>query len=419
MELKYGSTTCSLHLPADRITGLLTPPVLQTSVDPDSLIQQALASCNTIFSRFQPSDTVLIITSDITRATGSEIYLPLLVERLNQIGIKDQQIEILIALGIHRKQTEMEHRKILGSVFGRIRVIDHDCDDPCELTCVGRISSGTDVWINRRAVEADRLILTGVIGFHYFAGFGGGRKSILPGIASRASCMASHFNVLNPEPGSGKNRYAVTANLDNNPVHQAMDEACSLVKPDMILNTILTPDKQIVDVAAGHWREAHLEGCQRYRQHFSIPLQKRADLVIASSGGFPKDINVIQSHKAMEYASQALKDNGVLILLAECRDGMGNATFFSWFCHKHLPDFEQALRNRYEINGQTAYSLLQKAQRFNIILVSSLPEEQVTEMGMLPAASLEQALSLAKTLLPPDWQAYILPEAGSVLPIAP
>jgi nickel-dependent lactate racemase len=198
-----------------------------------------------------------------------------------------------------------------------------------------------------------------------------------------------------------------------------MDEACSLVKPDMILNTILTPDKQIVDVAAGHWREAHLEGCQRYRQHFSIPLQKRADLVIASSGGFPKDINVIQSHKAMEYASQALKDNGVLILLAECRDGMGNATFFSWFCHKHLPDFEQALRNRYEINGQTAYSLLQKAQRFNIILVSSLPEEQVTEMGMLPAASLEQALFLAKTLLPPDWQAYILPEAGSVLPIAP
>jgi nickel-dependent lactate racemase len=416
MKLKYGSTTFPLDLPDKRILGVLAPPLQETSVSPIQLVQQALASCDTLFSGFHPSDTVLIITSDITRATGSEIYLPLLVERLNQTGIKDHQIEILIALGIHRKQTETEHRKILGGLYGRIQVTDHECDDPNELTSIGQTSSGTEVWINRRAVEADRLILTGVIGFHYFAGFGGGRKSILPGIASRASCMASHFNVLNPEPGSGKNQFAVTANLDNNPVHQAMDEACALVEPDLILNTILTPDKQIVDVVAGHWQKAHLDGCQRYQKRFSIPLKQHAALVIASSGGLPKDINLIQSHKAMEYACQALEDNGVLILLAECRDGMGNATFFNWFQHKQLPVFEQALRDRYEINGQTAYSLLQKAQRFQIILVSSLPPQQVSKTGLIPATSLEQALTLAQPLLPPDWQAYIIPEAGSVLP---
>lgn len=398
---------------------MLTPPAGETSAPPDQLVKQVLTSCDTIFSTFHSSETVLIVTSDITRSTGSEVYLPLIVERLNGIGIKDDQIEILIALGIHRKQTEAEHRKIVGTLFGRIRVVDHECDNPEELTCIGHTSNKTEVWINRRAVEADRLLLTGAINFHYFAGFGGGRKSILPGIASRASCMASHFNVLNPEPGSGKNHHAISANLEHNPVHQAMDEACALVQPDLILNTILSPDKQIVDVVAGHWQKAHLDGCRRYQQRFSIPLKQKAALVIASSGGFPKDINMIQSHKAMEYACQALHQHGVLILLAECRDGMGNATFFNWFRHKQLPAFEQALRDQYEINGQTAYSLLQKAQRFQIILVSSLPPDQVSEMGLTPATSLEQALALAQPLLPADWQAYVIPEAGSVLPINP
>ena len=281
---------------------------------------------------------------------------------------------------------------------------------------IGRTSNGIHVSINKKAVSADRLILTGAIGFHYFAGFSGGRKSVLPGIASRQACMESHFSVLNPLPGSGKNDHAVTGNLENNPVHQAMLEACSMADPDFIINTVLSPDKRIITAFGGHWKDAHEKGCNFYRQHFAYPLKEKADLVVVSCGGFPKDINLIQTHKSMEYASQALKDHGVMILLAECRDGFGNSTFFSWFRHKQLDTFEEALREQFEINGQTAYSLLQKAQRFRIVLVSEFPGKQVEEMGMLPARNLDEAFKIAERFLPEGWRAYVIPEGGSVLP---
>jgi nickel-dependent lactate racemase len=417
MNLKYGSTSFLLNLPPARIADTIEPSVPITTADPEDIITAALDDCQPVIASFRPGKKVLIVTSDITRYTGSEIYLPLLVERLNRQGIPDEDMEILIALGIHRAQTPHEHEKILGALNGRIRVRDHDCDNSAELVSIGRTSNGTDVRINRRAVEADRLILTGVIGFHYFAGFGGGRKSVLPGIASRQACMASHFAVLNPGQGSGKNQRAVTGNLEMNPVHQAMTEACALAEPDFILNTVLAPDKRIIAAFAGHWRDAHEAGCRYYRKHFSYPLREKADLVVVSCGGFPKDINLIQAHKSMEYAAQALKDGGVMILLAECRDGFGNSTFFNWFRYKQLDHFETALREQYEINGQTAYSTLQKSQRFKIILVSEFPGKLVEEMGMLSARSLDEALQIADRFLSPDWTALVMPEGGSVLPV--
>jgi nickel-dependent lactate racemase len=360
---------------------------------------------------------VVIVTSDITRHTGSEVYLPLLVQRLRDSGVRDDDMEVVIALGIHRRQTDSEHRKILGPLHGQILVTDHDCDDPGKLVHIGKTTGGLDVAINRTVAEAKRLILTGTIGFHYFAGFSGGRKSILPGVASRTACMASHFAVLNPGEGTGKNPHAVTGTLAGNPVHEAMTEACGLVEPDFILNTILAPDKRIIDCFAGHWREAFEAGCRRYAELFSYPIGERADLVLVSCGGFPKDINLIQAHKSMEYGSRALKDGGVMVLMAQCRDGYGNATFFDWFRYRDLDSFETRLRSHYEINGQTAYSLLQKAQRFRIILVSALPPEEVRTMGMTPANDLREALGLAEEMLPDDFTAYLIPDGGAVLPI--
>ncbi len=418
MELKYGSTIFNLDLPPENLAGVVASSPIVVDKSPFDIIEAALDSCCHYLSTFKPGEKVIIITSDITRYTGSEIYLPLLVERLNRQGIVDGDIEILIALGIHRKQTEHEHQRILGPLYGRIHVADHECDDHDSLTFIGTTSNGIKVSINRKAVLADHLILTGTISFHYFAGFGGGRKSVLPGIASRKACMASHFTVLNPGEGSGKNPLAVTGNLGGNPVHRAMVEGCALAKPTFILNTVLAADKRIIAAFAGDWREAHEEGCRFYRENFAYPLAEKGDLVVASCGGFPKDINLIQAHKSMEYAAQTLKDGGVMILLAECRDGFGNGTFFSWFRHKSLEEFETALRAQYEINGQTAYSLLQKAQRFKIILVSQFPAQQVEEMGMIPAHTLDEAMGLAVGMLPEEWRYYLMPEAGSVLPVA-
>lgn len=417
MDLKYGEQLFPLALPGPNQCQVVrvTPPL--PAEGPVELVERALDSCTEQLAEFRPGERVVIVTSDITRYTGSEIYLPLLVERLSSAGVRDADITIIIALGIHRKQTDAEHKKILGPLYGRIRVQDHDCDDPGKLAMVGVTGNGIDVVINRAVAEADRVILTGTIGFHYFAGFGGGRKSILPGVASRAACMASHFAVLNPGEGMGKNVRAITGNLENNPVHQAMVEACAMVEPDFILNTVLAPDKKIIACFAGDWRLAHEAGCRYYAEHFAYPLPELADLVVVSCGGFPKDINVIQSHKAMEYGSQALKDGGVMILLAECRDGYGNATFFNWFRFRELAAFEARLRSHYEINGQTAYSLLAKAQRFRIILVSVLPAEEVRTMGLTPARDLNEALVLAQDLLPQDYSAYVIPDGGTVLPV--
>ena len=418
MELKYGSTIVTLKLPPERLAGFIASSPYAVDESPADIIEAALDMCSSFISAFSAGEKVVIVTSDITRYTGSEIYLPLLVDRLHRQGIAEDDIEILIALGIHRKQTDHEHQRILGPLHGRVRVSDHECDDNDALTFIGTTTNGIRVDVNRKAVEADHLILTGTIGFHYFAGFGGGRKSVLPGIASRKACMASHFAVLNPGEGSGKNPLAVTGNLVDNPVHRAMVEGCAFAKPAFILNTVLAADKRIIAAFAGDWHEAHEAGCRFYKEQFAFPLAEKCDLVIASCGGFPKDINLIQSHKSMEYAAQALKDGGVMVLLAECRDGFGNATFFNWFRHKRLEEFETVLRSRYEINGQTAYSLLQKAQRFRVIMVSQFPPRQIEEMGMIPARTLDEAMDTAMGMLPTGWRAYVMPEAGGVLPVA-
>lgn len=416
MLLRYGDTSFSLELPPDRLLAHLHAEP-STSACPADIVHAAIAECEPFIARFSAGDRIVIVTSDITRYTGSEIYLPLLIERLNAAGIKDRDIEIVIALGIHRRQTELEHRKIVGPLYGRITVTDHDCDATGKLVYLGNTSNGIPVEVNRTVAEADRVIVTGTIGFHYFAGFGGGRKSILPGVASRKACMASHFAVLNPAPDTGKNCFATTGVLEGNPVHNAMVEACAMVNPAFLFNTVLSPDKKIIAAFAGDWRDKHLEGCRLYADHFSCPIQEKADLVVVSCGGYPKDINFIQAHKSMEYGSQAVKDGGVMVLIARCNDGYGHDTFHRWFRFKDLLSFEAQLRDHYEINGQTAYSTLQKAQRFRVILVSALPPEEVESMGMIPASTLDDAMATAFSLLPRQYRAYVIPEGGTVLPV--
>lgn len=417
MELKYGDSSFSIELPEGGEVAVIRPALPAPELAPEAIIAAALDSCAAYLARIKPGEQVVIITSDITRYTGSEIYLPMLVERLCRLGVADSDITIIIALGIHRRQSEAEHQKILGRLYGKVKVADHDGDDPEKLVTLGFTSGGIEVSINRTVAGADHVILTGTIGFHYFAGFGGGRKSILPGVASRKSCLASHFAVLNPEEGSGRNSRATTGVLEGNPVHEAMMEACAMVNPVFMLNSVISPDKKLLAAFAGDWREAHGQGCSYYGREFSFAISEKSDLVIVSCGGFPKDINLIQAHKSMEFASKALRDGGVMILLAQCIDGYGNPTFFSWFRFSGLDTFEAELRKNYEINGQTAYAILEKALRFRIILVSQLPDAEVRAMRMTPAKSLFEALEIAEEWLPEEYAAYVVPEGGTVLPV--
>ncbi len=415
--LKYGSSELTCTLPVARLL-TATPPAPPERAE--VLAAEALAhpiGAPRLEKIVRPGEKVVIVTSDITRYTGSEHYLPVLVDALNALGVPDPDIEIVVALGIHRPQSEAEHRKIVGPLFGRIRVTDHDCDNPAELVTLGTTASGLPVAVNRRVAEADRVIVTGTVGFHYFAGFGGGRKGLVPGVASRETCMATHFSVLNPPQIGGRHPKAATGILEGNPVHEAILEAALMVEPDFLVNTVLSPHKEVLAVFAGHIEVAHLAACEMVRSLYAVPLEEPADLAVVSCGGSPKDINFIQAHKALDYGVQALRPGGTLILLAACPDGFGNKTFFSWFRHKEPAEFERALRERYEINGQTAYSTLLKTRRNRVILVSEFGEEETREMGMEKAADLDEALAMARRELPPDARTVVIPDGGTVLPV--
>ena len=380
ISLKYGKEQIGCLLAEATI--LQTSTI--TATDAHTIFNQALNSPygeRRLEECVTPGESVVIVTSDITRYTASELYLPLLIERLNRAGIPDNAIEIIIALGIHRKQTEAEHQKILGPLFGRIRVSDHECDNPASLTSLGSTASGLPVEINRSVVEADRVIVTGTVGLHYFAGFGGGRKSLVPGVASRKTCMATHFSIFNPPDIGGRHPKATTGNLDGNPIHSAILDAARMVKPDFLFNTVLSPDKQVVGAFAGELEAAHLAACDLARTLYTVPLAAPADLAIISCGGHPKDINFIQAHKALDYGVNALVAGGTVILLAACPDGFGNPTFFDWFRYNDIESFEAALRENYEINGQTAYTTFDKASRYRVILISNFTAEQTQKMG--------------------------------------
>ncbi len=416
IQLKYGSRSFPCPLANTQVLTAAVPP----ASDAGPLIRAALD--NPIGSPpleriVRPGEKVVVVTSDITRYTGSEHYLPILIERLGAVGVPDRDIEIVIALGIHRKQTETEHRRILGSLYGRISVRDHECDNPAELVFLGETAAGIPVSVNKRVAEADRVIVTGTAGYHYFAGFGGGRKGLVPGVAARQTCMATHFAVFNPPEIGGKHELARPGVLAGNPVHAGLMQAARMVNPDFLLNTVLSPNKEILGVYCGELEQAHLAACAHVRSLYAVPLDRPADLAVVSCGGAPKDINFIQAHKALDYGVSALREGGTIILLAACPDGFGNPTFFNWFEHQDLDEFEQALREGYEINGQTAHATLFKARRYRVILVSELGAVETRSMGMEKAADLDEALKMAYEKLPVNPRTVIIPDGGTILPV--
>ncbi len=334
---------------------------------------------------------VLVIVSDVTRYTGAELILPILREKfLNRAG----RTRILFALGNHRKQTEEERRSLVSDeIFEAIPCADHDCFDDKGLSSVGTTASGLKVTVNSALLEAEVIIVTGAINFHYLAGFGGGRKCIVPGVAGYQTIVDTHKRVFNTER-PGKHPCAQTGVLDGNPMHEAIMEAIGLIdRPLFLINTVFDDDKRLLHMFSGDLRESHEAGCSWYNEHFSREVAEKGDVVVVSAGGFPKDIDFIQTHKALEHAKHAAKKGGTIILLGECRDGIGNPYFMPWFDYPSVEAMEPSVRESDKVYAQTAYSTRIKAQDYRIILVSGLDDGLVKKMGMIPAGSLEEALS--------------------------
>ena len=355
------------------------------------------------------SDSVLIVVSDATRPTASAQIVNLLVRRLVQIGVSPAQLAVIFATGIHRPVTEQEQLELLSPfIVQRLQILQHDAYDPAKLTSFGTTENGLQIELSNSLREYSRIILTGGINYHYFAGFTGGRKSICPGLASGKTIEASHMHALDFATGSRKQGVG-TGLLDGNAVHKECERVASLVSPAFGINTIVDPQKRAVKLFCGDWRLAHRAACDYYLEHNSVSIPAKRDLVIVSCGGFPYDINLIQAHKALDMASYACRDGGTIVLLAECSDGLGRPDFLKWFESADSRALATRLRTEYEVNGQTAWALLTKAERYRVCLLSQLPDEQVKQMRLTPVRSIAEAIG-------DSGNGFIMPRGAAVLP---
>ncbi|HEX7955506.1 MAG TPA: nickel-dependent lactate racemase, partial [Pyrinomonadaceae bacterium] len=278
-----------------------------------------------------PGESVLIVVSDATRATGSAQVVNLLVRRLIALGVAPYDLRVIFATGIHRAVTREEQAELLTPfIVQRVRTLAHDASDESRHVSFGETERGTPVELNRALFEHSHVILTGSVGFHYFAGFTGGRKSVCPGLASRRTIEATHLRALDFERG-GRRAGVGAGRLDGNAVHEECERIAAEAAPSFLINTVVDERGRVVRAYAGDWRGAHRLACAEYADSHTVEIEEKRAVVVASAGGAPRDINLIQAHKALEMASYACEEGGNIVLVAECADGLGRPDFLKWF----------------------------------------------------------------------------------------
>ncbi len=410
VELPFGHGSVSAEIPSENLIGVFSPRSLrQAAGDEGDLIRRALENpigSPRLRDLARRGQKVVVVTSDLTRPCPSERLLPPVLDELAAAGIPDDDITIIIGLGLHRPMTEAELRDTVGeAVYRRVRVINHDVRDTVSL---GRTSFGTPVEVFRPVVEADFRVCLGNVEFHYFAGYSGGAKAIVPGCASEATVTANHAMMVRPEAQAGR--------LEGNPVRADLEEATAMVGADFLLNVVVDGEHRIVQAVAGDVKAAHRMGCQWVSQRGKVPIPAPADIVLVSAGGYPKDVNLYQAQKALDNAAYAVRPGGIIILVAECPEGCGNRTFQEWMTSGDTPAaLLERIQERFVLGGHKAAAVAVVAQKAQIFFVS--PSMATWRLaGMENYDSLDAALAEAWRRLGIGAKVLVLPEGGSVLP---
>jgi lactate racemase len=383
IQLKYGRTSIPFEFDADRID------VLQTSELPTPLSDAELGSrldhptdSATLEEIVGPGESVLFVVPDATRRTACGQVINLLVRRLIANGTAPHEMSVIFATGIHRPVTDEEKREILTPFIAqRVKTLDHNPRDLMRIVQMGETAGGIPVELSRSLVEHDHIVLIGGVGFHYFAGFTGGRKLICPGLASSKTVSSTHKLAFDCDAMTRREGVG-TGLLDGNAVHNAFVDAASFCKPAFCVSTIVDDEGRAVDLFCGDWLTSHRSACEAFAESNEIRISGQRDFVVASCGGSPHDINVIQAHKALEAASSACRRGGTIVLVAECSEGTGRNDFLNWFEAASSDELAGRLCESYQVNGQTAWSLLRKAEEFDVKIVTSLPEDVTAKMRM-------------------------------------
>lgn len=413
--LPYGKTDICVRVPARNLLGTIEPKERQAVADEKAEIDRALAEpigAKRLAEIVKTESKVAIVVDDSTRKTPSEVMLLSVLTELNSAGVKDENVTVIFGCGTHRAVRPDEAEELIGKeAIKRLKFVSHCCTDP-ELVYVGTTKThGNKVYINRIFAEADVRVLLGDVNYHYYAGYGGGRKSVLPAVSGEITIKQNHALMVSSNAKAG--------NLQDNPVHIDMTEAARLAKVDFILNIVENKEGKIVRAFAGDLEAAFLEAVKLVDEMYRVYVDRRAEIVVVSSGGHPADINLYQACKGLDNALDVVKRGGVIILVAECLEGHGNQVFYDWM--SRLGDqktVEKEIKRNFLIGGHKAYYLLKALQNHPLILVSTLPDFYATSIFKFKTArAINDALNEAFKLTGSASRVWAIPVGNYTLAI--
>jgi len=412
--LPYGKTEVCVRIPAQNFLGLIEPREKSGVSDARAEVERALkepVGSRKLSEIAKSEHKVAIVVDDATRPAPSHLMVPSILDELNMAGVKNENVTVIFGCGTHRAVTREEAVRLLGEgTLNRVKAISHDCKAKDLVYVSTTQKHGTKVFLNRIFAQADIKILTGDVCFHYYAGYGGGRKSVLPGVSGEETIKHNHAMILHPN--------AKTGVLNGNPVHEDMVEAVKSAKVDFILNVVTNSKGEVVKAFAGDSEKAFYEGVKLVDEMYRIPVDRKADMVVVSPGGYPADVNLFQAYKGVDSALEVVKRGGVIILVAECPEGHGNQVFYDWMVKfNDLGAVEREVKRNFVLGGHKAYYLMKALQKVQIFLVSSMPDYYATNIFRLKTArAVNDALNEAFKIVGKNAKVWTMPCGNFTLP---
>ena len=411
LEIGFGTQPQSFEVPEKNLIGILGPNAVEITETGRPVVVKSLQNpigAPKLSEIVKPGEKIVIITSDITRPVPSYKIIPPVLEELWAAGAGPKDVTVVFALGSHRRHTVDEMKRLVGEeVYEQVRCVD---GDPVDFVHMGVTGLGTPVDVTRLVAEADRRICIANIEYHYFAGYSGGAKSIMPGVSTRAAIQSNHSRMVLPEAAAGR--------LEDNPVRLDLEEAIGFCPIDFIVNVVLDEHKEIIHCASGHFIKAHREGCRFLDKLYLKEIDSRADIVIASQGGAPKDLNLYQTQKALDNAKHAVKKGGVIILVGSCKEGLGERVFEEWMTGAETPgSMIGRIQQDFQLGGHKAAAIALVLENADIYMVSEMEKEFVESIFLKPYETVQAALDAAFEKLGAEASVLVMPYGGSTLPV--
>lgn len=418
--LRYGSSTRDVALPASIAWEIIETGTEGTSPLDRASIARALEVPTygpPLSSALLDASAVVIVTPDRTRAAGLDRLLPVVLEHVTERVGASIPVHVLSGGGTHAPDdVSLVNERVPAPFRDRVVAGVHDARDATAHVEVGTTRRGTRVALDRRVIDGSKVVIVvGAIGFHYFAGFTGGRKGLFPGLGGYESVRANHRHVL-ARNGTGIDPACRPGNLQGNPVHEDLVEAVGFVPgPVFLVNACCDVSGALVDVYTGALIDAHAIGCHAYGAAHTLSITRPVDVLLVDAGGHPRDIDLVQTHKSLVHAAPALRPGGMLVLLAECREGAGSETFLPWFAHAETRAMESAMRADYLLNAHTALSFRRLTERYEVLMVTSLDDRVVEMLGARACTSPEAQLARARSATGDAPRGLVLSQPTSVI----